>query len=182
MLNECSIIGIVGNYESNLKLSGKVKELNINNMDNALKMVGLEIDLLEQNINSLTIDELWKLELATKLENEIILIGNLSNSLNNKDIEYMKKLFIKLACNYNKKIVIVEKNVRIFFGLVKKVFIIENNKVIYQTSDFYDDKLYEYCKMPNIVEFIKFVNKDNDRLDETTDIYELIKDIYRRLS
>jgi hypothetical protein len=36
--------------------------------------------------------------------------------------------------------------------------------------------------MPKIIEFIKYVNKDKKVLNETTDIYELIKDIYRSVS
>lgn len=182
ILNEYSIIGVIGNYQNNLKFTGKVNDIDINNLTNALKMVCLEDSVLDKNISDLTISEFWKVELATKLSNDIIIIGNLSNSLNHKDIEYMKKLFLKLANDHGKKIVIIDNNVNIFFNLVKKLCVLKDKEIIYETTDFFDDKLYEYVKMPQIIEFIKYVNKDEKRIDETTDIYELIKDIYRRIS
>lgn len=182
ILNDISIIGVIGNYQSGLKLTGKVKDLEINNLNNAFKMVGLEDIVLDKDINNLSLSELWKVELATKLVSDIIIIGNLSNSLNHKDREYMKKLFIKLASDYNKKIVIIDNNVNVFFNLAKKICVLKDKKIIYETSNFYDDKLYEYVKIPKIINFVKFVNKNNKRLDETIDIYELIKDIYRRVS
>ena len=36
--------------------------------------------------------------------------------------------------------------------------------------------------MPKIIELIKYLNKEGRKIQETTDIYELIKDIYRSVS
>ena len=58
----------------------------------------------------------------------------------------------------------------------------KDKKIIYVADDFYDDELYKYVNIPNIVDFIKFVNNDNKRLDNNIEIYELIKDIYRSVS
>ena len=58
----------------------------------------------------------------------------------------------------------------------------QNKKIIYSTIDFYDNKLYEYVKMPKIIEFVKYVNSNEKKLDNHLDIHELIKDIYRSLS
>lgn len=182
VLNEYEIAGVISNYQSSLKLSGKVKDLVIPNIDKALKMVGLEESIKEMDINELSLSELWKVELATKLNDKIIIIGNLSKCLNFKDIEYIKKLLIKLNNNYNKKVIVIDNNVKVFFNLVDKILVVNNHKIIYSTSDFYSDELYKYTKMPKIIEFIKFVNKENKKLNNTLDIYELIKDIYRSTS
>ena len=182
ILNLKGILGIVSNYKSNLALSGLVCDLKIKNINKALKIVGLDDTFLQKNIDDLTDSELWKLELATKLEKDVIVVGNLYNTLIYKDREYMKKLFIKLNSTYNKKIVIIDNNVNSFINVVSKIIVVKKKKIIFETCDFFDEKLYEYVKMPKIVEFIKYVNKNNKRVDNTLDIYELIKDIYRRVS
>ena len=70
MKEEC-IVGIVSNYRSNFKLVGKIKELKIKNLSKALKIVGLDDSYMDKDINDLTISELWKFELLTKLDKEI---------------------------------------------------------------------------------------------------------------
>ena len=181
-LNNYNIIGVVGNYESSFKNTGKVKDLQIKNIDKALKMVNLKEDILNYNLNDLTISEFWKVELMSKLENDIIIVGNMFNSLIYKDFEYMKKLFIKLSNEYNKKIIVIDNNLKSFFNLTQKIIIVENKKVVYECTDFFDNNLDKYLDKSPIINFIQYVNKDKKILAETTDIYELIKDIYRRIS
>ena len=69
-----------------------------------------------------------------------------------------------------------------FFNLVRQICIIEDNKVIYCTNNFFDNNLEKYTSIPKIVDFIKYINRNEKRIDETTEIYELIKDIYRSVS
>lgn len=182
ILKDNSIVGIVSKYKSNVKFSGKVSDLDVKNISKALKIVGLDDTYLDSDINDLTISELWKVELLTKLDKEVIIIGNMYDSLIHKDREYMKKLFVKLSNNYNKKIVIIDNNINSFINLVKKIVIMKGKNIVYETKDFFDLKLYEYVKVPKIVEFITYVNKNDIRVDKTLEIYELIKDIYRRVS
>lgn len=182
VLKECSILGVVGNYKSTLKLMGKVKDLSVKNISMALKMVNLSDSILDRNLQDLSISEVWKIELATKLDEDIIIIGNMYNSLIHKDREYIKKLFIKLSEEYGKKIVLIDNNMNSFLNFVKKLVVINNKSVIYVTEDLYDEKLYDYIRMPKLIEFINYVNKDSEKVNKTTDIYELLKDIYRRVS
>ncbi len=181
MLKDNGIIGVISSYKSNLDLDKVVKDLNINNIDKALKMVGLDENYKDKKLSDLTLPDLWKVELATKLNNEIIIMGNLSQVLNYKELEYFKKLFVKLN-SYGKKIVVIDNNVKVFFNLVKKIIVLKDKDILYETDNFFDMNLYNYTKCPKIVDFIKYVNKDNKRINETTDIYELIKDIYRSVS
>ena len=181
-LKEYPIVGIISNYKVNLNFSGKVKDLDIKDINKGLKIVGLSEDIINKELNDLTISEKWKVDLLTKIHKDIIIVGNLSSDLIFKDREYMKKLFIKLNRDYDKKIIVIDNKVDVFMNLVKKIYVLDNKKIVYETSDFYDDKLYTYTKMPNIVDFIKYVNKDNEKLAESIEIYELIKDIYREVS
>ena len=181
-LKEYPIVGIISNYKVNLEFSGKIKDLDIKDLNKGLKIVGLTEEILDKELEELTISEIWKVDLLTKIHKDIIIVGNLSNDLIFKDREYMKKLFIKLNRDYDKKIIVIDNKVDIFMNLAKKIYVLNNKKIVYETSDFFDDKLYNYVKMPKIVEFIKYTNNDQNKLIETIDIYELIKDIYREVS
>lgn len=180
-LDRFKIIGYVGSYNSSLDNS-LVSSLNIKNIDNALKMVGLDKGIKDKMVSELSLSEQLKVDLATKLDKDVIVIGNLSRNLINKDIEYIKKLLVKLSSEYNKKVVVIDEDINVFINLVKYIYVIKNKEVIYETNDFFESKLYEYIKMPKVVEFIKFVNKNEKRLDNNLDIYEIIKDVYRRVS
>ena len=181
LIKDYDIIGIVSNYQININ-EGYVKDLNIPNINKALIMLELNEDILNKKISELTISELFKVDLMSKLNNKIIIVGNLSKYLIYKDINYIKKLLKKLNNNYNKKIVVIDEDISVFFDLVKYIYVIKNKKLIYQTDEFFDNKLYDYVKCPKIIDFINFVNKNEIRLDNNIDIHELIKDIYRRLS
>jgi len=175
------IVGIISNYKINLK-NFFVKKLNINNPEMALKMVGLDNTYLDKKTIDLSLSEKLKVDLATKLNKDIIIVGDLSNSLIYKELEFIKKLLLKLSNEYNKKIVVIDNDVNSFINLVKHIYVLENKEIIYDTNDYFDKKLYEYTKKPEIVDFIEYVNKDSERVDLTLDIYELIKDIFRRVS
>ena len=182
ILKDDDIVGIISKYKSSLKLSGKVSELAVKNINKALKIVGLDDSYLDKIINDLTISELWKVELLTKLDKDVIIVCNMYDSLIYKDREYMKKLFAKLSNNYHKKIIIIDNNINSFLSLVKKIIVIKNKEIVYETKDFFDLKLYDYVNMPKIIDFITFINKNGSRVNKTLEIYELIKDIYRRVS
>lgn len=181
ILKSIEIIGVVGNYQNSLN-NVLVKDLEIKNINKALKMVGLNDTLLNKKIDELSLSEQFKIDLATKLDKDIIIIGNLSKNLIYKDIEYIKKLLLKLCNGYNKKIVVIDDDVNVFINLVRHICVMKNKEIVYDTNDFYDDELYKYVRMPKIVDFIKYVNKDKERIGKHIEIHELIKDIFRRLS
>lgn len=181
MLKNKDIIGVVSSYQSSLS-DGLVKNLEIKNVSKALKMVGLDESFLNKSVNELSLSEKFKIDLATKLDKEIIIIGNLSNNLIYKDIEYIKKLLLKLCNDYHKKVVVIDEDISVFINLVKHICVLKNKKIIYDTNDFYDKKLYEYVRMPKLIEFVNYVNKDKERVSKHLEIHELIKDIFRRVS
>ena len=182
ILDKYGLIGVISTFKSTLNMESTVRELNINNLSKALKMVGLTDDVIDKKLSDLTMSEVWKVELASKLQKEMIIVGNMSTSLNAKEIDYMQKLFLKLNNNYHKKIVVIDNSMEVFINFVKKVYVIKNKEIVYNTEDFFDKRLYDYTNMPKIVEFINYVNQDGKVLNNNTDIYELIKDIYRSAS
>jgi len=182
MLENVNILGVINNYKIGLKFNGTVRELNINNIENALKMVGLEKSVLEKTLDELTISEKFKIDLVTKLNKDIIIVGNLSNCLIKKEMEYMKKLFLKLSNEYKKKIIVIDKDVETFFNLTNSIVVMKDKEIIYKTEDFFDKELYKHTSTPKIIDFIFYVNEKNIKLDKNVDIYELIKNIYRSVS
>ena len=182
LVNEYPIIGVVSNYQNSLNRDVLVKDLEIKNLDKGLKIVGLNEDIKERYVKDLDCSEIIKVDLLTKLYKNIIIVGNLSKNLNFKDLEFIKKILWKLNHDYHKKIVIIDNNVKTFFNLVERIVVIKGKNIIYETNDFFDNELYKYTKMPKIIEFIKYINRDKKVLNETEDIYELIKDIYRSVS
>ena len=178
LLKEYEIIGLISSYELKIK-DGYVKDLSIKDISKALKMVLLDDSYLDKKISDLTLNEQFKIDLLTKFNNDLIVVGNLSKYLNYKDIEYFKKLLLKLNNSYHKKIVVIDNDIKVFFNLVKMIVVIKDKKVLYTTNDFFDNNLYKYTKCPKIISFINEVNSSKVILNKTIDIYELIKDIYR---
>lgn len=141
------------------------------------KMTLLDI----QNTNNLSTKNNSKLQLAININEKNILLYDFSRGLNNKEINYYKLLFNKMTNKYQKRIILFSKDIN-FLAMICDTFVIYDKKIVYKTNDIFDDKLYSYTDMPNIVKFIKLANKKGAQLSNTTDINELIKDIYRRLN
>lgn len=172
------IVGVIGSYKPNF--SGiYVQDLNIKKLEQAFLMVGLDISAKDKKVQDLNDAEKLKLDLAKQLYNDIIIVGELSSSLNKKDLDYIKKLLLKLQEKEHKKIIIIDNKVDTFFFLTKDIVVFKNNEIVYETSNYFNLELYNYTRMPKIVEFINYVNKDKKILNENIDILELIKDIYR---
>ena len=133
-----------------------------------------------ENTNNLSTKNISKLQLASNINEKYILLYDFSKGLNQKDINYYRLLFKKMTENYGKKIILFSKDINFLLTLCD-TFVIYDKKIVYKTNDIFDDKLYSYVDMPNIVKFIKYANKKGAELTKTIDINELIKDIYRRL-
>lgn len=156
----------------------KVPEISKENLNfkkkNTLKMV-----LLNKIPNKLSTADISKLQLATQINEEVICLFDFSKGLNFKELNYFKRLFKDMTKKYNKKIILVSRDVD-FLAQFADTFAIYQHKIVYYTKDIFDDALYKYIDMPKIVKFIKYANLKNANLTSTVDINELIKDIYRR--
>ncbi|MBQ6840801.1 MAG: hypothetical protein IJO63_01640 [Bacilli bacterium] len=140
-----------------------------------------KITLLDINdTNNLSTKNNSKLQLANTINDKLIKLYDFSKGLNIKEINYFKLLFNKMTTKYDKRIILFSRDIN-FLAPICDTFVIYDKKIVHKTNSIFDDKLYSYVDMPNIVKFIKLANKKGAELTETTDINELIKDIYRRL-
>ena len=146
-------------------------------LEDTKKMVLLDIS----DTNNLSTKNNSKLQLAKALNDKYICLYDFTKGLNNKELMYYSRLFRKITEKYGKKIMLFSKDINNLINMCDKIAIYDK-KIIYTTDNMFDDKLYNYIDMPNIVKFIKLANKKGAGLDFTKDLNELIKDIYRRLN
>lgn len=181
-LDKYKIIGVIANYKCSLPSNKLVKNIITSpKKEKLLIKFNLSIELLDKKFSQLSISEKFKIDLLSKLNEDIIIIGNLSSSLIYRDRMMIIKLLKKLNDNYNKKIIIIDDDMSVLMKICNYFLVLKNKKIVYKTEKIYDDKLYDYCRKPKIVDFIYKANNNNVQLEKYTDVYELIKAIYRSL-
>ena len=152
-------------------------------ISNALKMADLDISYLYKDINTFSNVEykLAVLSLTLFINPKVILLDNFEKNMSYDKINYLKKLLSKLNKMYNKNIIIFSNNIDIYLNIIKKVLIIDKGNIVFSgtNKDLYNDKIYKYIDMPDIIKCIKYLNKKNHNFDEYIDIKELLKAIYR---
>ena len=119
-----------------------------------------------------------KVILASHLHDKEIRLVNFSKGMIKKDLEYFSTLFKRIA-NYGRKIILVDKNLEMFLNCIDHIYIIEDEKIVYETKNIFDNILTKYVDVPKIVEFINTSSKNGIRLDYYTELDELLKAIYR---
>lgn len=173
---------IIGVISLDFKLENfngkKVKEIIVKKVNESLKMVKLNSDVLDKNFEELSSREMNKVILASKLQNKVILLVNFSKGMLKKDLEYFKALFKKIR-SYGRKIILIDCNAELFIGLVDHYYVITNQQIKYETKDAFDRVLENYIEMPPIVKFINHCEFEGIRLDHYYELDELLKAIYR---
>ena len=144
-------------------------------LEETKKITLLDID----NINDLSSKNISKLQLAIHINDSVIVLYDFSKGLNAKEIRYYKILFKKMIDSYDRKIILVSRDIN-FLAYMCDTYAIYDKRILYSSTDIFDRNLYRYIDMPNIVRFITLANKKGAGLSKTVDINELIKDIYRR--
>ena len=173
------IIGIISNDFKEEELSGKkVKDIITKKTDEALKMVKLDSSIKEELFDNLSSRDKGKVILASHLHEKEIKLVNFSKGMIKKDLEYFNNLF-KRIISYGRKIILIDKNTELFLNCVDHIYIIEDEKIVYETKNLFDNILTKYVDVPKIVEFINTSSKNGIRLDYYTELDELLKAIYR---
>lgn len=154
-------------------------------MIDSLKIVGLDDNYLSREVKTLSYTELKKVKLASVIcyNPEVIILDSFDSGMIFRDKEYFKKLFLKLKNKFKKTIVLINCNLDFLFDVVDKVYVINKGKLVLDSDKdiFYEDKLYKYVEMPNIVSFTKYAQDEGHLISEYTDIKELIKELYRNV-
>ena len=163
---------------------------NINKrIEDSLKMVGLPLEYLNKNPFELSSGEKEMLSIAIvlSLNPKLIIIDDPTIYLDNKKEEFLIKLLKKLKNNYNKTIIIFSSDIDFILKLSDNYIILKNGKISSEGTNkellINNDKLKKAgIEVPKILEFINSVKKSkNIELEQTFDIKELMKDIYRNV-
>ena len=156
----------------------KVSEIITNKVNDSLRIVKLDESVLDKKFNDLAIRDKNKVMLASKLHDKVIILSDFSKGMLKKDIEYFKSIF-KRIINYDKKIILIDNNSELFLNCVDKLYVINNNDIIYETSDIYDNNLAKFIDLPKIVDFTHQCENLGIRIDHYQEFDELLKAIYR---
>lgn len=170
------------------KYNYKVSDLD-KRIEDSLKIVSLPLSVLDKNPFKLSSGEKEKLALAIvlSLNPKVIIIDDPTVYLDNISENKLVKLLKRLKRNYNKTIIILSNDINFSLKISDNYLILKNGKIIssgkqkelLQNSDKIKSSGVE---LPKIIEFINTVKKEkNVSLELTSDIKELMKDIYRNV-
>jgi energy-coupling factor transporter ATP-binding protein EcfA2 len=151
----------------------------------SFKMVKLNDNILDKDISKISDSEKIKIELAIQLLKNVntLFFYQFDKFFMEKDLLYFKKLLRKLVIKYHKTIVMIDCRFSFALDFADKVIYLDdkNKAVIVDKYDFYNEKLLRMIDIPDIIDFVKYVNRNEKILNEYTDIKELIKAIYREV-
>ena len=168
---------ILGVYTYDIKIpefKGDIEEIIKFKATDALKLVMMEKEEIEKPSSK----AISKLQLASQLNENLIVLYDFSKGLNAKELRYFNLFFRKITKSYRKKVIIVSRDVNYLSSICDTIAVYKNGIQVI-CNDWYDNRLYDYMDMPNIIKFINLANRRGAHLSNTTDLNELIKDIYR---
>lgn len=151
----------------------------------ALTLVGLTEDYLYKEVNSLLLNEKKRLSIASSLifNPSIIVLEEPIMFLTYKDKEKLIKLIHTLKTKYKKTIIIITKDTNLPYEVSDEVLLFSDGELVESGSKelLTQDKLISKikCDIPEIVKFINVSNKMNANLTYTSNILDLIKEVYR---
>lgn len=162
----------------------KLNKKNIR-ISEALKLVGLNEEYLKRRIDSLNISEKKKVSLASILifNPSVIILEEPSIFLNYRDNEKLIKLIKLLKDKYNKTIILISKDTNLSYKVSDEIILLNKGSIVYagNKSILEDEKVLNNINVdvPEIVKFINISNKFNANLTYTSNILDLIKEVYR---
>ena len=151
----------------------------------ALTLVGLTEDYLYKEVNSLSLNEKKRLSIASSLifNPSIIVLEEPIMFLTYKDKEKLIKLIHILKTKYKKTIIIITKDTNLTYEVSDEVLLFSDGELVESGGKelLTQDKLISKikCDIPEIVKFINVSNKMNANLTYTSNILDLIKEVYR---
>lgn len=162
----------------------KLNKKNIR-ISEALKLVGLNEEYLKRRIDSLNISEKKKVSLASILifNPSVIILEEPSLFLNYRDNEKLIKLIKLLKDKYNKTIILISKDTNLSYKVSDEIILLNKGSIVYagNKSILEDEKVLNNINVdvPEIVKFINISNKFDANLTYTSNILDLIKEVYR---
>lgn len=147
----------------------------------SLKMVMLDETYLSKKSNELSESEIKSVVLAKVLiENkDYIVLDYFEKGFSYKEKENYKRLFKKLANDYNKTIVIFTNDITFLWDITEEIIVVDKNEVInsFKKSAYF--KLIEVVDKPNISKLIDLIRKKGIKMEDYKETSDLLKAIYR---
>ena len=169
----------------NLKING-VHDV-YKKMNDAVKIVGFNSNILNKSIYELSLSEQKRISLAIVLaiNPKIIVLDDLFFGLDGYLTNKLIRLIRLLKVRYYKTIIVVSNNSDLIHSLCDDIILISNGSILKYGDKyeiFTDSKLLKSCNllMPDVIHFSNMVlKKKNINLGFRDDINDLVKDIYR---
>lgn len=147
----------------------------------SLKMVMLDETYLSKKSEELSESEIKSIVLAKVLiENkDFIVLDYFEKGFSYKEKENYKRLFKKLASDYNKTIVIFTNDITFLWDITEEILVVDKNEVIntFKKNDYF--KLIEVVDKPNISKLIDLIRKKGIKMEDYKETSDLLKAIYR---
>jgi energy-coupling factor transporter ATP-binding protein EcfA2 len=173
------------NLYEELEYLDRIYKLNYSNLNkkisDSIRMANIDMSYMYKEFDDMTANELKLCSLvrALFLNPKVIILDFFEKNLSDNIVEYIKKLVYKLNKMYDKNIIICSNNIDIYLNIIKDIVIFDKGNIVYQGNDLYNSKIYKYIDEPNIVSFIKYLDRKGHKFDRYIDIKELLKAIYR---
>lgn len=156
-------------------------------MFDAVKLVGLDVSILDRSPLCLSLSEQKKISLALTLSSnsDIFIFDDLFFGLDNRDKESIIKLIRMLKVRYGKTIVFTSSDSDLVLSLSDMVLLMNNGEVIDygEKMDVFSDiesLKASKVKIPDLISFSNFVlERKGVNLGYRHDVNDLMKDIYR---
>lgn len=148
----------------------------------ACKMVLLDPEIINGNVSKISSTEAKKLRFveALLLNSETFLFVNFEQGFVFKSRCYFQKLFKKLI-KYGKCIILVTNDLTFLMDVPSKLVLFEKNNYL-EISDFYDERLYQYVEMPNVIFYVKYLEMRGIKMEHYLESKEVLKAIYRSVT
>jgi len=166
----------------------KIEKIN-QRVEDALKMVGLDISYMSRNPFELSGGEKRKVAIASVLafNPEVIILDEPTNGLDTTSKESLVKLIKMLKDKYNKTIIVVSHDVDVMYRFVDNVIILSQGKILLQGDKYevfknIDTLTNNGVKVPRIVDFLHKVElKTGKYLGDFDNVEDLTKEIIQNV-
>ena len=159
----------------------------IKKMNDAIKMVGFNSNILNKSIYELSLSERKRISLALVLacNPDVIILDDLFFGLDGKSQNNIIRIIRLLKFRYGKTIIITSRDSDLIYSICDSVIVINDGdllKIDDKYNIFKDKALLKKCGLcaPRLIEFSDILfRKKGINIGYRNDINDLVKDIYR---
>lgn len=169
------------------RLSYKPSDID-SKMKKSLEIVGLEEEILNKEISSLTTGEKKLLQIAVSIiyNPDVIIFDEPFVELDKFSTKNIISLIKKLKSKFKKTVIIVSNDVNLLYELTDNIVILSKGHIAYSgetlsTYQSVDMLLDKNVEIPDLVRFTMLARDKRVKLSYHRDIRDLIKDVYKHV-